>query len=180
MDSIEGSHDISQIDARTEAILFPATGEAAKRRTRSFSKEAVIESESPDVREVAQQLKAAPENSPSDKCEIVDYQTDKLQITAELASPGLLVLSEAYDPNWVATLKTEGDGSAPKPAVILRTNRVVRGILLPAGKHTLQMQYAPVSFFRGAAISILFWLVAIIWHFVNRQQKRGSGSGVRQ
>jgi len=181
MDSIEGSHDITQIDARTEAILFPATGEAAKRRTRSFAKEAVIESTSPEVHDFAQKLKdSSSESSPSDKCEITDYQTDKLQISAELASPGLLVLSEAYDPNWVATLTTDGENTAPTPVEILRTNRVVRGILLPAGSHTIQMLYAPPSFFRGAVVSILFWLVVIVWHTVNRQQKRGTDSGFRQ
>lgn len=175
MDSIEGSHDITQIDTRTEAILFPPTKEASKRRTRSFSKEAVVETTSAEVRDLVEKLKGdSSENSPSDKCEIVDYQTDKLQITAELDSPGLLILSEAYDPNWVATLVTEGASSAPVSVPVLRTNRVVRGLLLPAGKHTIQMQYAPSSFIRGAVISLFFWLAVVIWHAANRQQKKGA------
>ncbi|MBC7855265.1 MAG: hypothetical protein IAF94_17695, partial [Pirellulaceae bacterium] len=42
---------------------------------------------------------------------------------------------------------------------IHRTNRVFRGVVVPAGRHVLTFEYWPASFYRGAAVSAFSWLV---------------------
>ncbi len=78
---------------------------------------------------------------------IVAEQTDDRQrFDVESACTALLVVNDSYFPGWVATL----DG---QPAEILRTNSLVRGIVVPAGKHEVAFEYRPASFRIGAATS---------------------------
>lgn len=67
-------------------------------------------------------------------------------IQADLAAPGLLVLSEVYLPGWRARV----DG---RPATILRANYLFCGIALPEGRHTVDLVYAPASVWAGAAVT---------------------------
>jgi uncharacterized membrane protein YfhO len=64
------------------------------------------------------------------------------------ATPALLMLSEPYYPGWQATV----DG---QPAPILRADTILRAIPVPAGEHTIEMTFRPLSFTLGAIISAL-------------------------
>ncbi len=68
-------------------------------------------------------------------------------MTAVLRSPGLVVVSDMDYPGWELTV----DGRA---AEILRTNRAMRGVALPAGAHRLIFRYNPLSFRVGIALSL--------------------------
>jgi hypothetical protein len=62
---------------------------------------------------------------------------------------------------------SSADGSTTSPP-ILRTNRVLRGVWLPAGEHLVVFSYEPASFLCGAAISAGGWLILgaaafVIW-----------------
>jgi hypothetical protein len=57
-----------------------------------------------------------------------------------------LVLSQMYDPNWRADV----DGHA---TMVRRVGRVLTGIRVPSGVHTVTMTYRPTSFLLGAGIS---------------------------
>jgi len=49
---------------------------------------------------------------------------------------------------------------------IYRTDYVLRGIYLEAGRHTVELNYDPVSLKAGGAISTLAWVglsVALVW-----------------
>ena len=50
--------------------------------------------------------------------------------------PGILVLSEAWFPGWVATVDDA-------PAEILRADYVLRGVALAAGSHRVRFEYRP-------------------------------------
>src|SRR5262249_6583723 len=76
-------------------------------------------------------------------------------VEAELASPGLLVLSEAWYPGWKAVVKS---GAETRETTIYRTNRVLRGVWLSAGKQTVEFRYEPESVYRGGTISGISWL----------------------
>ncbi len=68
-------------------------------------------------------------------------------VAATLDKPGIVVLADVFYPGW----KLEIDG---KPAEILRTNRMMRGAFVQAGKHTLTYYYDPDSFRFGKWLSL--------------------------
>ena len=74
------------------------------------------------------------------------------QVTVEATGPGLLVVSEIYYPGWTAVM----DG---KKIVVKPLFGLLRGFDLPAGKHTVEMVFRPVSLWWGLGISLLAWLV---------------------
>jgi hypothetical protein len=80
---------------------------------------------------------------------------DRVRVDAEASGRGLLVLADAYDPGWRASV----DG---RPAPVLRANIAFRGVALPAGRHTVEMVYRPSSAKRGLAVSCASLLVTAV------------------
>jgi hypothetical protein len=74
----------------------------------------------------------------------------RVEIEARLSSPGLVVLADAFYPGWTLSVTTDG---VARDAPIVRTNRVMRGAMLPPGHHRLVYEYRPASVLVGAAIS---------------------------
>jgi hypothetical protein len=66
-----------------------------------------------------------------------------IEIEAELESPGLLVLADAYAAGWRARV----DGRA---APVLPANFLFRGVPVPAGRHRVRFEYRPRSVTAGA------------------------------
>jgi hypothetical protein len=101
--------------------------------------------------------------SSSERCRIVVDEPQRLEIEAELGQPGLLVLSDFYDDGWqasvIATTSTEMQANERLP--VLRANRIMRGIILPAGSHRIAFHYAPREFYVGALVSGLGWLLIV-------------------
>jgi hypothetical protein len=86
-----------------------------------------------------------------DPAETVTVDRDdpqRVELTAVLRSPGLVVLADVYYPGWTLTV----DG---RPAEILRTNRAMRGVAVPAGTHRLDFRYEPTSFRAGLGLSAM-------------------------
>jgi hypothetical protein len=88
-----------------------------------------------------------------------------LRTTSE--APALLVLSDRYDPAW----QVEIDRSAARP---LRTNYLFRGVVVPAGEHTVRWFYRPASFVWGQRISAATLVVLVAFLFMPRLQLQGS------
>jgi hypothetical protein len=77
---------------------------------------------------------------------VVRYQPNRVEIEAEMAAPGLLILSDAYYPGWTMTV----DG---QPAPLLRVNYALRGGYLSPGTHYVVFRFAPVAFYIGLAVT---------------------------
>lgn len=77
----------------------------------------------------------------SEKVEVVYPHGARVEMTARLDYPGVVVLADVYYPGWKLTI----DG---KPAPIYRVNRMMRGAAVEAGVHKLVYTYEPESFFR--------------------------------
>lgn len=76
-------------------------------------------------------------------------------ITAESRCPGWLVLADAYDPGWRATV----NGA---PASVARVNLMQRAVRIPAGKSLIEFRYWPEWFVPVAAISGVGWVAATV------------------
>jgi hypothetical protein len=77
----------------------------------------------------------------------------------------MLVVSEVYYPGWAATL----DGV---PVPIHRTNFLLRGVVVPPGRHTVEMTYRPPGARKGALVSLV--TIAIIGVAVRSRKKTPS------
>ena len=100
----------------------------------------------------------------NEPCRITVDSPQHVEIEASLSEPGLVVLSDAYYPGWHAQVVTDRATAVDIP--ILRTNRIMRGVYLPAGHHRIIYRFRPRSVYIGAvvtAISTLCVLAALIW-----------------
>ena len=79
------------------------------------------------------------------------YGANRLALTAEASSRGLLVLSEFYYPGWSATVNG-------KEEPIYKVDGVLRGIAIPAGQSRIVVRYSPRSVYAGAALSLFAFL----------------------
>ena len=144
-----------QIARRTRQVFFPGD------RPYDLRKTAVVESdEKPPL-----PSSLPPRDAPDARCQIVLSEPQRVRIEADLPRPGLLVLSDLFYPGWTATLSTAGEPAAAA-VPILRTNRIMRGVALPAGQHRIEFVYRPPPFYAGAAISGLAWIavgLALAW-----------------
>ncbi|HVJ82084.1 MAG TPA: hypothetical protein VNC50_13530 [Planctomycetia bacterium] len=83
------------------------------------------------------------------------YEPGRVEIEVSLERPGFLVLADAYFAGWQAR---SGDRTLP----ILRANRAMRAVPLPAGKHVVEFVFTSRSFVIGAIASALAWAVAAL------------------
>ena len=144
----------AQVRERTSEILFP------KGRTRDFRHSAVIEASTDnfvidgatDRFKLADGAGATNENS----CQIVRDDPQYVVIEVELKQPSLVVLADQFYPGWQLKVAIHQAPAAHRTR-ILRVNRIMRGAVLPAGRHRLEYRYRPTSFYVGAVISMVSW-----------------------
>ncbi|HEX7291154.1 MAG TPA: hypothetical protein VF250_08520 [Conexibacter sp.] len=72
----------------------------------------------------------------------------RVELRADLARGGLVVLGDALLDGWSVTV----DGA---PAAPLRVDEVMRGVVVPAGRHTVVWSYAVPGLRAGAIVSLL-------------------------
>ncbi|HUE75068.1 MAG TPA: YfhO family protein [Pirellulaceae bacterium] len=155
---------LADVDGRTREVLFPPVADSDERPARDFLQSAVVETD------FSLDLPRLEDPARGEECRIVGYGLDHVQIEAALTAPGLVVLSDLFAPGWSATVETEG---RCRSVPILRTNRVCRGVWLPAGKHRIEMVYRPPRFYAGAWISGIDWAAVVI--FVGLTALRAGG-----
>jgi hypothetical protein len=85
-----------------------------------------------------------PPGSRAGRAEVVLAQPDAIDVRAE--GPGLLVLTDAWDPGWEASL----DGA---PARVLRVNHGEMALVLPEGRHRVVFAYRPEGLRAGLGLS---------------------------
>jgi hypothetical protein len=93
------------------------------------------------------------------------------RVVVDAERPALLVLSHTWEHGWHATV----DG---RDAPVLRTDGLVLGIPVPAGRHEVHVRFRPPGLRRGAAISGLS-LVALaagpLGGWVGRRRRAAAG-----
>ena len=109
-----------------------------------------------------------------DTVRLTSYAPDRLTYRAHSAAGGVAVFSEVFFPwGWTATI----DG---KPADIARVNYVLRAMVLPAGDHTVVMEFKPAevkvttNIATTAIIAIFLLLLAALNHSVWQSRRAWS------
>ena len=91
-----------------------------------------------------------------DEVHVTDRSGNRIQLDARMACKGMVILSETFFPGWQATV----DGQA---ATIYEADGTLRGIVVEAGAHHIDMHYRPISVYAGAGITALSLLCALAW-----------------
>jgi hypothetical protein len=113
--------------------------------------------------------------------EIVDEIPTRVTLSFHAETPSLVVLADLWDKGWRAYVNRQR-------VPILRTNHAVRGVVVPAGKGTLEFRYEPASFAWGlrfsavAATALVAWLGFACWSrqlFGRSTDRPGWLSGIR-
>jgi len=92
-------------------------------------------------------LKITPDSTAAIR--LVEYKPNYLKYESQSAADGLVVFSEIYySKGWQATI----DG---KPKQHFRANYVLRSIVVPKGKHTIEFRFDPQSYKTGNLISYI-------------------------
>lgn len=162
--------------SRTEAVFFSGG------QPRDFRRQAVVEGPGTRVErgrisavEYLQEIRAfsreniVPADRPQEgtpdplhSCRLISDAPQRIVLDVTLTRPGLLVLNDQFEDGWQVIWEPV-DGSSPRQkAAIWRTNRVQRGVFLPAGHHKVLFRYRPATVFRGLAISGTSWLLLAV------------------
>ena len=144
------------IDRRTREVFLENGKELRDLRSR-----AILESN--DMQELPQLPKVRKSEEDAESCAISHYAAQRVEIEVNLEAPGCLILNDSFYPGWHAERITEGVATE---LAIQRANRVMRAVLLPAGKHRVVYRYRSSRFSLGVLVSGIAWCLAI-------------GSGVR-
>jgi hypothetical protein len=86
-------------------------------------------------------------SAPYSAARIVIYQSQRVEIEANAGTSALLMLTDANYPGWSAYVNGQR-------VPVFAANYLFRGVIVPAGKSTVEFVYEPVSFRLGGAISI--------------------------
>jgi hypothetical protein len=94
---------------------------------------------------------------------ITTENPQQVEIEVNAAAAGYLVLLDTFYPGWISTV--DGQTTPIYPA-----NVIGRAVFVPAGQHTVQFYYWPVSFRLGLWLSAFMVLLLIVANF-NRPQR---------
>jgi hypothetical protein len=108
--------------------------------------------------------------SPTRPARIVRYSAGELEIETEAPGASLLVVTDSYYPGWRASV----DG---RPAPLLRTNLLFRGVPVPAGNHRVRLWFDPLSVRLGFALSAVALLANLGGLALYARRRRRVGAG---
>ena len=79
---------------------------------------------------------------------ISSYSENEVVIDTVFTGDGFLILADQYYPGWKAYV----DGTETK---VLRANEILRGVTVPAGKHTVTFRYEPAYLIPAMILSLI-------------------------
>ncbi|HTA76583.1 MAG TPA: YfhO family protein [bacterium] len=91
-----------------------------------------------------------------------DISSDAVEITTQLISPQILVISDCYSKDWKATAAAD---STQKNYQVMPANGFQMAIPLESGAHHFILQYRPNAFVIGSWISWISWFLWIGFFF---------------
>jgi hypothetical protein len=98
-------------------------------------------------------------------------QPEDVRIDVDAPDPSILVVRNAWDEGWSATL----DG---RSVPLLRVDGFVQGVAVPEGRHQVRLVYREPAIGRGIALSALAWLgLAVVLAFALVRGRRRQASG---
>ena len=113
-----------------------------------------IEAEPSDRPGLLKQLSGALPD-PEESVHVDKLEPQRVELTANLKSAGLVILADIYYPGWELTV----DGV---PTPVERVNRAMRGAFVSAGTHKLTYVYRPISVKLGAVLSALGIVLSLV------------------
>jgi len=96
------------------------------------------------------------------------YEADRILLDVAAESPGLLILSELYYPGWRATVNG-------RFTEIHKVDGALRGIVIPRGQSRIAVEYVPLSFYAGGALSLVTF-TGVLTGFVLSLRKKWPGT----
>lgn len=147
------------IDARTRTVFYTEDG------PRDLSRVAVVETDRP----LPSPPSTASDATRPGRCHLVEVGPTRLEIEIETDSPSLLVVNDLFCPGWQAAVDRDG---RVQDAPVLRTNRAMRGVFVPAGSSRVLMRYRPRTFYLGAGLSVLGWSALGLYQLLRRMRPR--------
>ncbi len=84
---------------------------------------------------------------PDETAHLLADTGEEIAVEAHLTRPGYLVLADQHYPGWEARIDGE-------PARLLRLDYLLKGVRLPAGRHTVQFLFRPRSVRHGLVLTI--------------------------
>jgi len=96
-----------------------------------------------------------PRSALSGSAVVEHYAPEEVRVRTETPQPAVLILLDAFDQGWTATL--ENGAALP----ILRANVLVRAVVVPAGIHTVTFRYETPLLGAGAAASLAGTLICL-------------------
>ena len=114
----------------------------------------IVVLQSPPIAEVMQRIQGTPLRDAS-AATIVHRSANEVTVNAIMQNPGFLVLSEAFHPDWEATVNG-------RPWKIFQTDYLIRSVFLPAGIYQVRFIFRPFSFRLGLWVSLLTAVLALL------------------
>jgi len=105
---------------------------------------------------VSSELPASPPtttNAPAGRVEFEHYEPKHIRLQTQSETPSVLLLNDRYHPDW----KVLVDG---KPETLLRCNYIMRGVHLPAGRHTVEFRFDPSA--RALCVSLAAVAIGLV------------------
>jgi hypothetical protein len=90
----------------------------------------------------------------NDEITIRSHAPGRVILDVNMACRGMVILADTYAPGWTATVDQQ-------ETPIYEAYTLVRGVVVPAGKHTINFVYRPRSVLAGAALTLAATLAAL-------------------
>jgi Bacterial membrane protein YfhO len=95
----------------------------------------------------------------------LERRADRQRLEATSSRSAVLVLADAHDPGWRASVDGE-------PATLLRANVAFRAVPVPAGRHTVELVYRPRRLLLGLVVAGVAAVVAAGMLVATRREPR--------
>ncbi len=144
-------------------VTFEADGQKAFRILKllhAHLREGIVVNERPDQK-ILGLLQETPLVDDS-SARIIRYTPNDVVIEADLKSPGFLVFSDAFHPDW--RVRVNG-----KPGHVYLTDNLIRSVFLLNGKHRVEFTFCPLSFYLGRWVSLVSLIMVGILLFPRRK-----------